>query len=49
MWQSLVDWFVYDTIGLSRSSALGSALNFFIYDTVKIFFLLSKDTDSREL
>jgi hypothetical protein len=40
MWQRLVDWFVYDTIGLARSSAFGSALNFFIYDTVKIFFLL---------
>lgn len=40
MWQSFVDWFVYDEIGLSRSSALGSALDFFIYDTAKIFFLL---------
>jgi uncharacterized protein len=40
MWQSFVDWFVYNTIGLSRSSALGSALDFFIYDTAKIFFLL---------
>jgi uncharacterized protein len=40
MWQSFVDRFIYDTIGLARSSALGSALNFFVYDTVKIFFLL---------
>jgi uncharacterized membrane protein YraQ (UPF0718 family) len=40
MWQSLVDALVYDTMGLSRSSALGSALDFFIYDSVKIFFLL---------
>ena len=40
MWQKLVDWFVYDTVGLSRTSALGSALDFFIYDSVKIFFLL---------
>jgi uncharacterized membrane protein YraQ (UPF0718 family) len=40
MWQRLVDWFVYDTLDLSRSSSLGSALNFFIYDTAKIFFLL---------
>lgn len=40
MWQSCVDWLVHDTIGLSRSSALGSALDFFIYDTAKIFFLL---------
>jgi uncharacterized protein len=40
MWRRFVDWLVYDTIGLSRSSALGSALDFFIYDTAKIFFLL---------
>ncbi len=40
MWQRLVDWVVYDTLGLARSSRLGSALDFFIYDTAKIFFLL---------
>jgi len=40
MWQSLVDALVYDTIGLARSSSLGSALDFFIYDSAKIFFLL---------
>ena len=40
MWQKVVDWLVFDTIGLSRDSALGSALDFFVYDTVKIFFLL---------
>ncbi|MEI6874091.1 MAG: permease [Spirochaetota bacterium] len=40
MWQKTVDWFVYGVAGLSRDSALGSALDFFIYDTVKIFFLL---------
>ena len=40
MWQKLVDAFVYDRIGLSRTSALGSALDFFIYDSAKIFFLL---------
>jgi uncharacterized protein len=40
MWQKAVDWFVYEVIGLSRKSALGSALDFFIYDTAKIFFLL---------
>jgi uncharacterized protein len=36
----IVDWFVYDTISLSRSSPLGAALDFFVYDTAKIFFLL---------
>jgi uncharacterized membrane protein YraQ (UPF0718 family) len=41
MWESLVDWLVYKVFGLSPDSPLGSALNFFIYDTVKIFFLLA--------
>jgi uncharacterized membrane protein YraQ (UPF0718 family) len=40
MWQKFIDWLVYSVIGLSHASALGSALDFFIYDTVKIFFLL---------
>ncbi|HUX39301.1 MAG TPA: permease [Rectinemataceae bacterium] len=40
MWQKAVDWLVYGVIGLSSKSRLGSALDFFIYDTVKIFFLL---------
>lgn len=41
MWQEFVDWLVYDRMGLARNSPLGSALDFFIYDTVKIFFLLA--------
>jgi len=41
MWESFVDWLVYKVIGLSSASPLGAALNFFIYDTVKIFFLLA--------
>ncbi len=36
-----VDYFVYTLLGLSPESQLGSALNFFIYDTIKIFLLLS--------
>ncbi len=32
---------VFDRLGLIPGSRLGEALNFFIYDTVKIFFLLS--------
>jgi len=40
MWQRLVDWLVYGRIGLSPKSALGSALDFFVYDSGKIFFLL---------
>lgn len=41
MWKNIVDWLVYGVIGLSPQSALGSSVNFFIYDTVKIIFLLS--------
>ncbi len=41
MWQVFVDWLVYNLCGLSAQSHLAAALNFFIYDTVKIFFLLS--------
>ena len=40
MWQKSVDWLVFDVVGLSRASALGSALDFFVYDSAKIFFLL---------
>jgi uncharacterized membrane protein YraQ (UPF0718 family) len=41
MWKVFVDWLVYSVLGLSAQSHLAAALNFFIYDTVKIFFLLS--------
>ncbi|HEO99595.1 MAG: permease [Campylobacterales bacterium] len=39
-WESFVDSLVYGTWGLDSESALGSAVHFFIYDTVKIFILL---------
>lgn len=38
MWKSMVDYFTDDLLGLSGH--LGEAVNFFIYDTVKIWFLL---------
>ncbi len=41
MWQSSVDYLVYRVMGLSPKSHLGSALDFFIYDTVKIFLMLA--------
>lgn len=41
MWKSLVDWFTYSLLSLSPASRLGSAVNFFIYDTVKVLFLLA--------
>ncbi len=36
----LSSWAVFDIFGLLRESHLGEAVNFFIYDTVKIFILL---------
>lgn len=36
----LADWLVYDLIGLSAATKLGSALQFFVEDTTKIFVLL---------
>lgn len=38
MWKNFVDYLTYDWLGLSGH--FGEALNFFIYDTVKIWFLL---------
>ncbi|MFH0968351.1 MAG: permease [Methanobacteriota archaeon] len=38
--QSAADWIVYTLLGLSPASPAGSSLNFFLYDTVKIFILL---------
>lgn len=39
-WEHLVDVLVYGVLELDKASALGSALHFFIYDTVKIYILL---------
>jgi uncharacterized protein len=38
--QNLADWLVYSAFGIQAGSKLGDALNFFFYDTVKIFILL---------
>ncbi len=38
--QSFSDWLIYDVIGIAAHSKLGDALNFFVFDTVKIFILL---------
>lgn len=40
MIQQMADWLTYDQLGLDAAPHLGSALNFFIYDTVKIILLL---------
>lgn len=38
--QNISDWLIFTLIGLNAHSHLGAALNFFIYDTIKIFILL---------
>lgn len=38
--QNLADWLVYTAFGISEKSHLGAALNFFIYDSIKIIILL---------
>lgn len=39
-WENIVDELVYTLLRMNPESAIGSALHFFIYDTVKIFILL---------
>lgn len=38
--QWFADWLVYNVMGIDKASNLGSALNFFFFDTIKIFMLL---------
>jgi uncharacterized membrane protein YraQ (UPF0718 family) len=38
--QKLADWLVYQVLGIALGSKFGDALNFFIYDTLKILILL---------
>jgi len=38
--QQLADWLVYSVLNIQTGSKLGDALNFFIFDTIKIFILL---------
>ena len=40
MIQDFADWLVYGIFGLSAGTSLGTAVNFFFYDTVKILILL---------
>lgn len=39
--QWLADWLVYSVFGMTRGASIGSAMSFFIYDTVKIILLLA--------
>lgn len=38
--QRFANWFVYSILGIQEQSKVGDALNFFVYDTIKIFLLL---------
>ena len=40
MIQHFADWLVYTVIGLDDTTALGGAVNFFVYDSIKILILL---------
>ena len=40
MIQQFADWLIYSLIGLDSASRFGSALNFFVYDSIKILLLL---------
>lgn len=39
-WEKFVDYLIYEVFAFDKSEHLANALNFFIYDTVKIFILL---------
>jgi len=41
MFEGISKWVVYDILGLAYGSRISSALDFFLYDTVKIFILLA--------
>lgn len=40
MIQRFADWLVYSIMGLDGTTALGGAVNFFVYDSIKILILL---------
>lgn len=38
--QQFADWLIYTIFGIAEHSKIGDALNFFVFDTIKIFILL---------
>ena len=40
MLQQFADWLAYSLLGLDAHSRIGSAVDFFFYDTTKILILL---------
>ncbi|MFA6060689.1 MAG: permease [Taibaiella sp.] len=39
--QSFADWLIFSVLGIANPSKLGDVLNFFVFDTIKIFILLA--------
>ncbi len=42
--QSLADWLIFSVFQITKGSKFGDALNFFVFDTIKIFILLGMVT-----
>lgn len=40
MIQEFADWLIYSVLGLDSATKIGGSINFFVYDTVKIYFLV---------
>jgi uncharacterized protein len=40
MIKNFADWLIFTVAGIAPNSRLGESLNFFVYDTIKIIFLL---------
>ena len=40
MFLKFADWLVYKILGFSTETSFGSAIHFFVYDVLKILFLL---------
>lgn len=41
MIKPVIDWLVYDILKMQQGALFADALNFFLYDTIKIFLLLT--------
>ena len=46
MIQRFADWLVYGVFGMNADTHLGSAVNFFFYDSIKILILLAQIQNS---
>lgn len=39
-WESLSEWLIFDSLGMIKGTHAGDAVQFFLFDTIKIFILL---------